>query len=59
MHQHHAYFPPLHGYYYFRPYHHSHIPTHQQRVATWGEDPRHPYANKIFQRVYAEYRAEQ
>jgi hypothetical protein len=58
MPQHHAYFPVLHGYYYFRPYHPSHIPLHQQRVAGWGEDPRNPYSNDIFRRVYADYWAE-
>lgn len=55
---HYAYYPSMHGYYYFRPYHHSHIPRQQQFVAGWGGDPRNPYANEIFQRVYAEYEAE-
>ena len=47
----------MHGYYYFRPYHHSHV-TQQQMVTAWGGDPRNPYANEIFQRVYAQYKAE-
>jgi hypothetical protein len=59
MPQHYAYFPPLHGYYYFRPYHPSHIEVQQQRVITWGGDPRNPYANEIFQTVYEAYRRDQ
>jgi hypothetical protein len=55
---HYPYFPPMHGYYYFRPYHHSHLASQQDFVASWGGDPRNPYANEIFQRVYAEYRAD-
>ena len=43
----------MHGYYYFRPYHHSHIARHQTLVAGWGGDPRNPYSNAIFQTVYA------
>ncbi len=58
MMQHHAYFPAMHGYYYFRPYHHAHIAEQQQSVAGWGGDPRNPYANEIFKKVYAEYKAE-
>ena len=54
MHPHYAYFPSMHGYYYFRPYHHSHVRLHQQTVAGWGGDVRNPYSNEIFQAVYAE-----
>ncbi len=54
---HYAYYPPLHGYYYFRPYNHAHIPQQQQLVEYWGGDPRNPYANEVFKRVYAEYEA--
>ncbi len=53
MFPHYPYFPPMHGYYYFRPYHHSHIARHQSLVAGWGGDPRNPYSNAIFQAVYA------
>ncbi len=53
-----AYFPPMHGYYYFRPYHHSHVPTQQTFARLWGEDPANPYANRIFQTVYEQYRAD-
>jgi len=56
MPQHYAYFPAMHGYYYFRPYHHSHIAKHQQIAASWGADPRFPYSNEIFKTVYAQYR---
>jgi hypothetical protein len=43
----------MHGYYYFRPYHHSHIAAHQAVVAGWGGDPRNPYSNAIYRAVYA------
>jgi len=56
MPQHYAYFPAMHGYYYFRPYHHSHIAKHQQIASSWGADPRFPYSNEIFKTVYAQYR---
>jgi hypothetical protein len=59
MFPHYPYFPSMHGYYYFRPYHHSHIVQQQQTVAGWGGDSRNPYANEIFQTVYAQYMAEQ
>ncbi len=58
MGQHHAYFPPMHGYYYFHPYHHSHVWRHQAFAQLWGEDPAHPYANRVFEMVYEQYRAE-
>ena len=35
-------------YYYFRPYNIVHIPQHQEEVIQYGEDPRMPYANRIF-----------
>ncbi len=58
MPQHHAYYPVMHGYYYFRPYHHSHVAQQQLTATSWGEDPRAPYANSVFQKVYEEYKAE-
>ena len=58
MFPHYPYFPPMHGYYYFRPYHHLHVIRQQRTAESWGGDPRNPYANEIFQRVYAEYAAE-
>jgi hypothetical protein len=45
------------GYYYFHPYNHRHICEHQHAVTQWGGDPRNPYANEIFQSVYAEMEA--
>ncbi len=54
MSQHHAYFPPMHGYYYFRPYHHSHIEAQQQVAAGWGLNPNNPYDNQFFQAIYAQ-----
>ena len=53
MFPHYAYYPPMHGYYYFRPYHHSHVPTQQLLVTQWGGDPRNPYSNQVFQAIYA------
>ena len=50
------YAPWLPGTYYFRPYHHSHIHIHQMYGELWGEDSATPYANRLFQRVYQEYR---
>ncbi len=58
MGQHHAYFPPMHGYYYFHPYHHSHVWKHQMFARMWGEDPANPYANRVFEMVYEQYRAD-
>lgn len=58
MGQRYPYFPPMHGYYYFRPYHHSHVRNHQAIVQAWGEDPANPYANRIFQTVYEQVKAE-
>jgi hypothetical protein len=58
MGQHHAYFPPMHGYYYFHPYHHSHVREHQTFAQLWGEDPANPYSNRLFQTVYQQYREE-
>ncbi|MCA9228254.1 MAG: hypothetical protein KDA47_21675 [Planctomycetales bacterium] len=49
---HYAYFPADHGNYYFRPYNYHRIATHQQFVMTYGGNPRHPYANEVFDRVY-------
>lgn len=59
MPQHHPYFPPMHGYYYFRPYHPSHVRWQQEFVASYGGDRRNPYSNDIFKVVYAEFAATQ
>ncbi len=58
MHLHYPYYPAMHGYYYFRPYHPRHVREQQGVAAMWGEDPRVPYANAVFQRVYAQYQQE-
>lgn len=42
------------GYYYLRPYNWFQIREHQAEVANYGEDPRNPYANKVFAEVYRE-----
>ncbi len=59
MFPHYSYFPEAHGYYYFRPYHFLHIEHHKTFVASFGEDPRAPYANTIFQQVYKDMEKEQ
>ena len=56
---HYAYFPSMHGYYYFRPYHSSHLTQQQALAAEWGEDPRNPYANRLFQQLREEQEAAQ
>ena len=59
MYQRYTYYPAMHGHYYFRPYNHSQILEQQRIAAEWGEDPRHPYANDLFQIVYEDYLREQ
>jgi hypothetical protein len=54
MYPHYPYFPSLHGNYYFRPYGLEQLRRQQQFVASWGGDPRDPYANTVFRRVYQE-----
>lgn len=43
------------NYYYFRPYNWFHIRDHQQEVMLYSGDPRHPYANEVFQQVYQNF----
>jgi hypothetical protein len=57
--QHYPYYPMLHGYYYFHPYHHDHVIAHQGFASSFGLDPRNPYSNDFFKAIYAEYRASQ
>jgi hypothetical protein len=52
------YWPSEHGYYYFRPYHMSHVVQQREIARSWGEDPRNPYDHKVFERVYAALQAE-
>ena len=49
---HYHYLPELHGYYYLRPYHFTHVQRHQEFVSSYGGDPRAPYANTLFQQIY-------
>lgn len=51
MFPHYAYYPRLHGYYYFRPYNYTAIAEHQQTAACMGLDPRMPYSLANFQRI--------
>ena len=53
--QHYDYYPAIHGYYYFAPYNAIKVPCQQAFGARFGGDPRVPYANGVFQTVYAEY----
>jgi hypothetical protein len=53
--QHYDYYPAMHGYYYFAPYNAIQVPFQQAFVARFGGDPRAPYADGVFQRVYAAY----
>ncbi len=41
-------------YYYFRPYNHNHVWRQRDQVVRWNGDPRHPYANEVFQKVYSD-----
>jgi hypothetical protein len=50
--QHMPFFGTTHGYYYFRPYHVMHVFSQQELVTRWGGDPRNPYDNTMFQRIY-------
>jgi hypothetical protein len=59
MTQRYPYYPKDHGHYYFRPYHMYRVELQRELAATWGEDPRNPYAHSVFDRVYEQLRAEQ
>lgn len=56
MSQHHYYYNPMSRYYYFHPYHHSHVRSHQMFGQLWGEHPANPYANQVFESVFQQYR---
>ena len=49
---------PLGGSYYFRPYNYGQIYTQQDAVRLWGEDPKLPYANRMFESLYEDQRRE-
>lgn len=57
MTQHFPYVAEPKNYYYFRPYNWFHILDQQKEVVLYGGDPRHPYANDLFQEVYQEIEA--
>lgn len=50
--QHVEYFPYAHGNYYFRPYTFSRLLQQQEQAARMAIDPRNPYSNKQFLKVY-------
>ena len=54
---HYAYYPEMHGYYYFRPYNYVHVPQQQEFVGSYGGDRRDPYSNELFKVIYAEFKA--
>ena len=56
--QHLAYYPTLHSYYYARPYHPMQLPHHAGVADSHGTDPRNPYDNRIFEKVYASLKEE-
>jgi len=58
MPQHHPYYTCPQSYYYFRPYNGFHIPPQQAVAASFGEDPRLPYANTLFRNLYNELEIE-
>ena len=47
------YAAPYFGYYYFRPYNWSMVAEQQAIAAKWGGDPRIPYGQDVFERLYA------
>lgn len=57
--QRYPYYPTDHGNYYFRPYHMQRVVEHQSLAVSWGEDPRNPHGQLVFERVYDQIRAEQ
>lgn len=57
--QRYPYYPTDHGHYYFRPYHMQRVIEQQAVAVNWGEDPRNPHGQLVFERVYNQIRAEQ
>ena len=49
---HFPYFPKDHGYHSYRPYNYIHVLEHQYQALTIGGDPRAPYANNQFAKIY-------
>ena len=52
---HYHYFAAEHGYYYFKPYNVTRVAMQQAFATSYGDDWRHPYSNKVFERVYEIY----
>ena len=50
--QHVEYFPYAHGNYYFRPYTFTRLLQQQEQAARMGIDPRNPYSNRQYLKVY-------
>ncbi|MEX1231277.1 MAG: hypothetical protein WEB58_13610 [Planctomycetaceae bacterium] len=57
MYPHYPYYPRYHGYYYYRPYNYIHVLEHQYQALSLGGDPRAPYQNRQFERVYERHAA--
>jgi hypothetical protein len=59
MSQRYPYWPQYHGNYYFRPYHMQRVIEQRQIATSWGEDPRNPYGNLVFDRIYEQMQADE
>jgi len=53
------YQPCYHGHYYFRPYQYLDVLSQRQAAERLGEDPRNPYANRIFEQIYKSVESQQ
>jgi hypothetical protein len=52
---HYHYFPADHGYFYFEPYNVTRVAIQQSFAASFGGNPRHPYARDIFAKIERRY----
>ena len=53
-----AYFPPMHGYYYYRPHNPEHVPEHVATGEVLGATSGLPYRSAVFAEVYAQIESE-
>lgn len=47
-------YPESHGYYYFRPYHYTHVDLQREFITSIGGDHRSPYVDGLFEDIYRE-----
>jgi hypothetical protein len=52
---HYHYFAAEHGYFYFEPYNVTRVAIQQSFAASFGGNPRHPYAQDVFDKVEEKY----